>query len=204
MGVGAQEIGQSSSEPLVQTPIRERGAGKQHPPNRPDRARLLRIVRRAKLCAPLTSAEITEAARRKDQSGQLLAAAALHNMRRTERPPRARPWNHDLLTYVAQGTTKEHYRAHRGFGALLAAVNITMVDFENTYIPNGKPDRRALGDLYDHTDILTHPILGALPPANAYSDEDPRRNAIVQADRLLRYILLQAQVSQVTPSAESV
>ncbi len=118
-----------------------------------------------------------------------------HTIRVTQREQQRRRLLKQERTYA---------RAARGFGALLTAVNMVADDFEAMYLPDGKPNRVALAELYDQTDDIAHPILGVLPPVGDYGDNDPRRDAVVQADRLLRYILLKAQTPRVTPPTESV
>jgi hypothetical protein len=49
-----------------------------------------------------------------------------------------------------------------------------------------------LRTLYGQTDDTGHPLLNALPPATAFAKENPRRKAVTEGDRILRFIIRQA------------
>lgn len=84
-----------------------------------------------------------------------------------------------------------HAHAAKEFQGALSAVLRVADQFERTHMPDGKPNWEELSKLYDQTDALEHPVLGAIPKADTYPDQDPRRDAVVRADRLMRFMLAQ-------------
>lgn len=186
----------------------------QEPPTPPSIVEVLKIVRNAQVYTAPTQEEITAAAQRHERGGRLLAAAAIQRMRAAQSPPRDEVHTYNLQAYLAvhgrgevlpaheravferklreQGNDP-HTRAALGFAALLAIVNVFANAFEAEYVPEGKADRAALGRLYDATDSEPpHPALAGLPAPSSYGEHDPRRNTVIHADRLLRFILLEA------------
>jgi hypothetical protein len=171
---------------------------------------------------PVTPQQISEAAKRKDQAARLLTAMVLHTMRSAQRPDSATPWTRSLDAYLTVRTAEANLaalpytkgipkrkraelratwskqvrtqsREAVGFGTLLAVTGRLAGDFDAAYAPTGKPSMAAIDTLYNQTGKINHPMLGVLPSPTSYGTEDPRRNTIIQTDRLLRYIWLQAQ-----------
>lgn len=183
------------------------------PPTPPSILEVLRVVREAQVYAAPAPEEISAAAQRHDGGGRLLAAAAIQRMRAAQRSPGDEVHTYSLQAYVAvygkgealpareraaferkllERSNDPHTRAALGFAALLTTVKIFANQFEADYTPEGKADWAALGRLYDATDAEpAHPALAGLPAPNSYGEHDPRRDTVIHADRLLRFILLE-------------
>lgn len=190
----------TSSRPAPRQSKPTDAPGEQLPTIPSPRDAMIRTVRNAAICNPLSPIEIAAALKYREQAIRLLTAAVLHNVQPIESSGTT-PRTSGLLDYLAaqqkQTTPPEAQQKYRqarpgSFEAALEATDTFARQFEATYTLDGKLNLRAIGDLYDQTDGLEHPALGVLPPANTYSERDPRRDTIIHTDRLLRSIVHQA------------
>ncbi len=118
------------------------------------------------------------------------ARSAIHSIARStpiiERNRRVRTWHKDY---------GEHGREARNFERLLGAVSLFATSFERRYIPDGEhTNRRAIGELYDLTDEMDHPLLHALPDIRRYDGKASQRDAAMHTNHLLRYMIAQASL----------
>lgn len=193
---------------------RARSQEPKRPLTPPSLAEVWGIVRNAHMYSAPTPEEVAAAAQRRESGGKFLATITIQHMWAAQRPAGDEVHTFSLEAYLGQHGKSEtlperqrtaherrlreqsddpQVRASLGFWMLLSTVGIFATAFEAEYTPGGKADRAALGDLYDATDTNPpHPALAALPAPNSYGEHDPRRDTVIHADRLLRFILLQA------------
>jgi hypothetical protein len=87
---------------------------------------------------------------------------------------------------------EEYSAAAAGFAPLPSIVVRFQTDLQRDYtLSSGGPDRDALAALYNHTDALDSPVLDVLPTVSSVRRDDAR-DALVSADRVLRFMVQEA------------
>jgi hypothetical protein len=185
-----------------------------------DRPRVLALVRTApQLGRIITEADVDQFRKRSiDRAGGILASAAIFGIARArqtteDREPAQPRGLSAYLTYEDAPKSEVKKRAkyqfgHDEFSGLLTVVKVFASDFDTSLRTAGSVSEaiRGLNTATGRFDIdgQPHPALEAVSSPGSYAERDPRRRAVMDADRLMRYILLEAMTAEPEKAIEQI
>jgi len=177
---------------------------------------VLELVRTApRIGRIVTTRMVAEAGSRSRSPGRLLASAAIYGVANTNAsdgvaltPPRGMS---TYLQHQAAGSKapKLTQLGHDEFAELIHIVG----DYDtrlNQWLEPTHDRSFRLGQLYDGSNTMRgagdnrvpHPILEAVPPFTDFTDRSPLQGPAREADRLLRFILLESMGISLVPDDE--